>query len=214
MLSLDTNDLQPIIDFLRLPTPLGWLAAAVDNIHLLLIDHAHCERKAAATAINFISKYPEKKELVALMSPLAREELLHFEKVMTLLNQRQINFSPLPPSEYAQKLHNLVTKKDGKERLRDQLLIGAIIEARSCERFNALIPRLEDTNLAKFYASLVKSEARHFQDYLGLAARYGDNLKERLDLFLARENQLIASEDKVFRFHSGIPCGRGMREVE
>jgi tRNA-(ms[2]io[6]A)-hydroxylase len=102
-------------------------------------------------------------------------------------------------------MHSLVTKRDGKERLRDQLIIGALIEARSCERFNALIPRLEDSQLSKFYASLVKSEARHFQDYLGLAKLYGDDIEQRLDLFIKTENILISSEDRVFRFHSGIP---------
>lgn len=205
MLSLDPNDLQILIDFLRLPTPEAWLDAAVANIPTLLIDHAHCERKAAATAINFISKYPEKPELVEVMSPLAREELLHFEKVNALMLSRNINFGPLPPSDYAQKMHRLVTKGGCKERLSDQLIVGAIIEARSCERFNALIPRLNDSYLSKFYASLVKSEARHFQDYLRLAKLYGGGIEQRVDLFLKTENELINSSDTVFRFHSGIP---------
>lgn len=205
MLSLVSSDLQILIDFLRLPTPEAWLDYAVKNLNTLLIDHAHCERKAAATAINFISKYPEKKELVAVMSPLAREELLHFEKVITLLTQRNITFGPLHPSAYGQKLHGPVTKMDGKERLRDQLIVGALIEARSCERFSALIPRLEDPTLSRFYASLVKSEARHFQDYLRLARLYGGDISERINFFLALENNLIYKEDEVFRFHSGIP---------
>ncbi len=205
MLNALTPDMQMLNNFLRLPTPESWLEAAVNNLPSLLIDHAHCERKAAATALNFISKYPERRELVELMSPLAREELLHFEKVFSLMRSRDIHFVPLTPSDYAQKMHSLVTKRDGNERLRDQLIIGALIEARSCERFNALIPRLRDSQLSKFYASLVKSEARHFQDYLGLAKLYGDDIDERLDLFIKTENNLISSEDKVFRFHSGIP---------
>ncbi|KTD23492.1 MULTISPECIES: tRNA-(ms[2]io[6]A)-hydroxylase [Legionella] len=205
MLSSDSNDLQTLIDFLRLPTPEGWLDAAVANIPTLLIDHAHCERKAAATAVNFISKYPEKPELVEVMSPLAREELLHFEKVTRLMVNRNIRFGPLPPADYAQKMHRLVTKGGCIERLRDQLIVGAIIEARSCERFNALIPRMNDNGLSKFYASLVKSEARHFLDYLRLAKRYGGDIDDRLNAFLKIENALIGSKDKVFRFHSGIP---------
>ncbi|KTD08177.1 tRNA-(ms[2]io[6]A)-hydroxylase [Legionella jamestowniensis] len=205
MLSTKVSDLQILIDFLRVPTPEAWLKAATQNLPLLLIDHAHCERKAAATAINFISKYPEKEELVAVMSPLAREELLHFEKVIDLMKQRQIDFGPLQPSNYAQKMHQYVTKGGCKERLRDQLIVGAIIEARSCERFHSLLSVLRDSQLEKFYASLVKSESRHFQDYLRLAILYGGEIEERIDFFLQVENKLIGSEDKVFRFHSGIP---------
>lgn len=205
MLSSLANDLQILIDFIRTPTPTAWLEAAVANLTTLLVDHAHCERKAAATAINFISKYPEKQELVALMSPLAREELLHFEKVVNLLNTRHINFGPLHPSNYAQQMHRFVPKENTKERLRDQLIIGALIEARSCERFSALIPKLKDEELSKFYSSLVKSEARHFQDYLHLAKLYGGDIGKRLDFFISVENELITATDQVFRFHSGIP---------
>ncbi|WED44385.1 tRNA-(ms[2]io[6]A)-hydroxylase [Legionella cardiaca] len=205
MLSLLNNDLQILIDFLCVSTPDAWLEAAVENLPTLLIDHAHCERKAAATAVNFISKYPEKPELVEVMSPLAREELLHFEKVIHLMSERGIEFAPLPPSNYAQQMHKHVTKGGCKERLSDQLIVGAIIEARSCERFNALVSMLEDQQLRKFYASLVKSEARHFQDYLHLAKLYGGEIDKRIDLFLQIENKLICSQDTVFRFHSGIP---------
>ena len=201
---LDT-DLQTLYDFLRVSTPNSWLQHASTNIPLLLVDHAHCERKAAATAINFMSKYPEKAELVAIMSPLAREELLHFEKVMHIMKQKGISYGPLQPSNYATKLHKLITKRDGIERLCDQLIIGAIIEARSCERFNAIIPFLNDLELAKFYKTLIKSEARHFQDYLYLANLYGGSIDERLDRFLTVENDFISNHDTVFRFHSGIP---------
>ncbi len=184
MLSSLANELQILIDFIRTPTPTAWVDVAMMNLTTLLVDHAHCERKAAATAINFISKYPEKQELVAVMSPLAREELLHFEKVVNLLKARHIKFGPLHPSNYAQQMHRLVPKENSRERLRDQLIIGALIEARSCERFNALIPRLEDEELSKFYSSLVKSEARHFQDYLHLAKLYGGDIDKRLDFLL------------------------------
>ena len=91
------------------------------------------------------------------------------------------------------------------KRLCDQLIIGAIIEARSCERFNALIPYLRDPELAKFYGTLVRSEGRHFKDYLRLAKLYGGNITLRLAEFLAIENKFITSTDQVFRFHSGIP---------
>lgn len=199
------EDLQSLHEFLHIKTPEPWLDYAATHLTLLLIDHAHCERKAAATAINFISKYPERKELIAIMSPLAREELLHFEKVIHLMSTRGIKYGPLQPSEYATTLHKRVTKRDGVERLCDQLLIGAIIEARSCERFNAIIPFIKDNELARFYSSLIKSEARHFENYLYLAKLYGGDISRRLNGLLAVENQFILADDTVFRFHSGIP---------
>lgn len=206
MLKPDIDELQTLSQFLRMPTPNAWLEYAVQQIPLLMVDHAHCERKAAATAVNFMSQYPEKPDLIAVMSPLAREELLHFEKVITLLNARGIEYGPLPPSLYAQRLHKHVTKKNGVEKLADQLIVGAIIEARSCERFNALAPLLSDPILAKFYASLAKAEARHFEEYLRLAHHFGTDIDQRIQLFLEIENTLISSVDTVFRFHSGIPC--------
>lgn len=205
MLKPESNAVNELIEFLPCRTPKAWLDTACTNIPLLLIDHAHCERKAAATAINFISKYPEKQELVDVMSPLAREELLHFEKVMSLMSARNLNLGPLHPCDYAATLHKQVTKSDGSDRLRDQLIVGAIIEARSCERFYSLIDVLDDALLIKFYASLVKSEARHFQDYLRLAKHYAGDITERLRFFLNLEFKLINAEEPVFRFHSGIP---------
>lgn len=205
MLKPLNSDLQPLFAFLKTATPEAWLRCAVTHLSTLLIDHAHCERKAAATAINFISKYPEKEAVVAVMSPLAREELLHFEKVMAILKERNIAFSPLKPSSYAQQLHRHVTAKNGKERLCDQLIIGAIIEARSCERFYRLIPYLNDNQLSRFYATLVKAESRHFEEYLRLARLYGGEIDQRLDFFLRLENEFIHAKDTVFRFHSGIP---------
>ncbi|WP_131794542.1 tRNA-(ms[2]io[6]A)-hydroxylase [Fluoribacter gormanii] len=201
---LDT-DLQLLNDFLQIKTPQRWLDFAADHIPLLLIDHAHCERKAAATAINFMGKYPEKRELVEVMSPLAREELLHFEKVINYMTNKGIEFCPLQPSGYATQMHKQVTSRNVLQRLCDQLIIGAIIEARSCERFHAIIPYLEDQDLVKFYGTLIKSEARHFEDYLRLAKLYGGNIEERLKLFLTIENDFILATDTVFRFHSGIP---------
>ena len=206
MLKPLVTDLHILNDFLQVKTPDAWLNYASENIPLLLLDHAHCERKAAASAINFISKYPEKKELTAIMSPLAREELLHFEKVLDFMKQRTIAFGPLHPSGYGAALHQLVTVKNNTQRLCDQLIVGAIIEARSCERFNSLIPHLKDHGLAKFYSTLVKAEARHFEDYLNLAHLYGINIQERVAQFLAIENEFITSKDTVFRFHSGIPA--------
>jgi tRNA-(ms[2]io[6]A)-hydroxylase len=139
------------------------------------------------------------------MSPLAREELLHFEKVMDLIRIKNIAFGPLNPSDYGSTLHQLATVKNNQQRLCDLLMIGAIIEARSCERFSSLIPYLEDQDLAKFYGTLVRSEARHFEDYLRLAKLYGGDIDKRLSQFLAIENEFISSTDTIFRFHSGVP---------
>lgn len=199
------DDLQTLNEFLRVKTPETWLRHAAQNINLLVLDHAHCERKAAAAAINFISKYPEKSELIDVMSPLAREELLHFEKVLAFMHLNNIQFKPLPPSNYGSLLHKQVTIKNNEQRLCDLLIVGAIIEARSCERFHSLIPYLENEHLAKFYAALVRSEARHFEEYLRLAQLYGGAIERRLEKFLIVENEFINSVDTVFRFHSGIP---------
>jgi tRNA 2-(methylsulfanyl)-N6-isopentenyladenosine37 hydroxylase len=204
---LDT-ELHILIQFLKLKTPTAWLDYAATNLPLLLLDHAHCERKAAAAALMFISKYPDKTELVKVMSPLAREELLHFEKVIDFMTLRSISFVSLAPSDYGTRLHKLVSVKNNTQRLCDQLIVGAIIEARSCERFNALIPYLQDHDLAKFYTTLVRSEARHFEEYLRLAKLYGGSIENRLAQFLSIDNSFIASQDDVFRFHSGIPVVR------
>lgn len=198
-------NLQIVYDFIKIKTPKSWSEQAAKNLDILLLDHAHCERKAAAAAINLISKYPERRELVEAMSSLAREELLHFEKVRHLMGQKNIPYGPLEPCGYASVLHHQVTRKNCIQRLCDQLLVGAIIEARSCERFDAVLPFIDDASLKKFYSTLIKSEARHFEDYLNLARLYGGDIQERLDFFLTIENDLICSEDKVFRFHSGIP---------
>lgn len=205
MLKRLDSDLQTLNDFLQVNTPDAWLQYAAEHMPLLLLDHAHCERKAAGTAINFISKYPEKRELISVMAPLAREELLHFEKVIDIMRQREISYAPLQPSEYASNLHKYTTNKDGIERLCDQLIIGAIIEARSCERFNAIIPYIKDHELSKFYKTLVKSECRHFEEYLHLAKFYGGDIDRRISQFLAIENAFILSNETVFRFHSGLP---------
>ena len=140
------------------------------------------------------------------MSPLAREELLHFEKVLVLLKERGIPFGPLKLSYYAKRLHEEVSKQDYRMHLSDALIVGAIIEARSCERFHALAPRLEDKKLAKFYASLVKAEARHFEDYLRLAQQYSPKpIEPRVRQLLSIERLLIESPDPLFRLHGGIP---------
>lgn len=200
-------DIQPIHDFLLCRTPVAWLEKAVTEKEILLIDHAHCEKKAAATAVKQMFRYPERIELLKKLSQLTREEVLHFEQVLEFMEKRGVKYKAIKPSRYAAGLHKFAAK-DEPQRMIDGLIIGAIIEARSCERFHALAPYLEgsEPELAKYYRFLLKSESRHFMDYLDLAKDYSkDDISERVQFFLEKEKELIESPDPLFRFHSGTP---------
>ncbi|EAR08370.1 tRNA-(ms[2]io[6]A)-hydroxylase [Reinekea blandensis] len=196
--------LTDIRHFLLCSTPQGWIDVALDNVPLLLIDHANCEKKAASTAMSMMYKYIDRRELLAKMSKLAREELVHFDQVTKIMYERNIEYIPVSAARYAAGLHKLVRKEEPNQLI-DKCIIGAIVEARSCERFACLIPYLDET-LAKFYYSLLKSEGRHFRDYLTLAELYADQpIDERVQVFLDAEKALIESDDVEFRFHSGVP---------
>jgi tRNA-(ms[2]io[6]A)-hydroxylase len=196
--------LEAINQFLLCETPDAWLRSALINQETLLIDHANCEKKAAATAMNLMYRYTDKPELLKKMSQLAREELLHFEQVVDILQKRRIRYSKLSPSRYAAQMRNLIST-GSHSVLVDTLIAGAFIEARSCERFSKIAPHL-DANLNKFYTSLLKSEARHFEDYLALAQLYCDaDISSKVALFAEKEAELIRSADSQFRFHSGVP---------
>ena len=198
-------NLDAVNAFLPGMTPRAWIDAALSDLPTLLIDHANCEKKAAATAMSLMHRHTENPVLLNKMSRLAREELRHFEQVMKIMQRRGIDYTLVTASRYAAGLRDLVRKKD-PGRLVDTLLVGALIEARSCERFATLVPYL-DGELAEFYASLLKSESRHFQDYLRLAADLSDEaeLEARLGVFRKREQELIESTDSEMRFHSGVP---------
>lgn len=201
---VNPEDLAEIHRFLGCETPDRWIENALDNEEIMLIDHAHCEKKAAMTAINMMHRYPDDAELLMKMSRLAREELRHFEQVLKFIKQRKMRYTHMTASRYASGLRDYVRKQD-PEKVIDLLIIGAFIEARSCERFNKLAPHL-DEKLKDFYVSLLKSEARHYQDYLKLAGNYAsDSLDERIAFFREKEVELIETPDKEFRFHSG-PC--------
>src|SRR5690606_18288050 len=202
-MSLDAV-LQEINEFLGCPTPDAWIQEALNNQETLLIDHANCEKKAATTAMNLLYKHIDRDDLLKKMSQLAREELLHFEQVVAIMKERGITYRHVSSSRYAAALRDEV-RKGVAEELIDVLIIGAFIEARSCERFARLAPFLDD-KLAKFYRSLLRSEGRHYQDYLSLAAQYSRTpITERIAEFRELERSLIESPDPEFRFHSGIP---------
>lgn len=196
--------LKAISSFLPCETPQRWLEWACVNQPTLLVDHANCEKKAAATAMNLLYRYVAHTELLNKMSQLAREELLHFQQVVTLMAARGIPYVQLSASRYAAGLREHI-RKDHHGILTDTLIIGAFVEARSCERFARLAPLLDD-ELAKFYRSLLRSEGRHFEDYLALAQLYArEDITMHIARFAAIERHLIESEDTEFRFHSGVP---------
>ena len=197
-----TDALQEIHDFLPCRTPQQWIDNALANQDLMLIDHAHCEKKAASTALSLMYRYVDNTDLLNKMSRLAREELRHFEQVLAIMKKRGVQYDHLTPARYAAVLRQEVRSED-PNRLVDVLIVGAIIEARSCERFAALAPHLDD-KLADFYNSLLKSEARHYQDYLKLAEQANDGpVDDRVRAFLDIERRLITEPDTEFRFHSG-----------
>ncbi|MEH6543901.1 MAG: tRNA-(ms[2]io[6]A)-hydroxylase [Porticoccaceae bacterium] len=198
------SDVNEIHQFLGCKTPSSWIQAALKDQSLLLLDHANCEKKAASTALNLMYRYSDNFELLNKMSRLAREELRHFEQVLALIKGRGIEFQHVTASRYAGGLHTSIrTSEPGK--LIDTLIVGALIEARSCERFACIAPYL-DTELQDFYLSLLKSESRHFRDYLALARQAAqDSIEDRVEFFVEKEQVLIESSDSQLRFHSGVP---------
>jgi tRNA-(ms[2]io[6]A)-hydroxylase len=188
---------------LQARTDSAWFEMAATRIDELLLDHANCEKKAASSALALMFAYPEDFELASRMSRLAREELRHFELVQRLMVQQGIPFRRLSPSRYAEGLRGCLARSEPQRR-RDLLLCGALIEARSYERFTGLIARLPEP-LAEFYASLAESEARHAGLYLRLAGRHAV-VQARLAELAAVEAELATSPDPEFRFHSGTPA--------
>lgn len=197
--------LPEIHDFLGCHTPDAWVQAAVQQQEVMLLDHKNCEFKAASTALSLIAKYGQHLDLINYMSRLAREELVHHEQVLRILKKRKIGLRPVSASRYASGLRAVVRTHE-PHKLVDTLVVGAFIEARSCERFKAVVPHL-DEELSKFYFGLLKSEARHFQNYLRFAYQYGDaaDVERSVARVRAVERELIESPDTEFRFHSGVP---------
>ena len=199
------TDIQHIYEFLGCQTSQKWLDIAKNHLPLLLQDHANCEKKAAGTAMNLIFRYEFYRDLQEKLSQLVREEMLHYEQVMKLMKERNIEWFHLPAGRYAKGLlkHKRTFEPAG---MIDILIIGAFIEARSCERFSALADVIDDEKLSKYYKYLLKSESRHYEDYLSLAQSISeDDIGSRMAFFREVERELIDSPDDELRFHSGVP---------
>jgi tRNA 2-(methylsulfanyl)-N6-isopentenyladenosine37 hydroxylase len=194
----------PMSSILRAPTPRAWVATAVERWRELLVDHANCEKKAASTALALMFAYPEDHALALVLSRLAREELRHFEQVQKMMLALGVEFERQQPGRYASGLRTALSTSEPGRKL-DLLLAGALIEARSSERFRLLSSRLQQP-LGAFYTTLERSEARHFELYVNLArAAAPDRWQARLSALAQREAQLATEPDPVFRFHSGPP---------
>ena len=199
-------DLSPIYEFLGARTTQAWVDAALADLPLIIQDHANCEKKAAGTAMNLIFRYEFSYDLQRKLAQLIREEMLHYEQVLGIMNERGQAWKYLSAGRYAKGM--LKHKRTYEPAaMVDVLIIGAFIEARSCERFAALAEVINDKRLAKYYRYLLKSESRHFEDYLALAQSLAeDNIDERVAFFKEVEAELISSPDAELRFHSGNPA--------
>lgn len=205
--------MQPVLGFLGCETPQAWLDEALNNLELLMQDHANCEKKAAGTAMNLMFRYSFFTDLQVKLAQLVREEMLHYEQVLELMTKRGQAWQALSAGRYAAILRKEIRTYE-PEALIDVLIIGAFVEARSCERFYALAA-LVDEELGRYYRYLLKSESRHFEDYLALALQMAqkskmkdpeEDIQQRIAHIREVEKQLILSIDDTFRFHSGVPA--------
>jgi len=188
-------------------TPAAWYEAAVGTLDVLVVDHANCEKKAASSALGLMFAYADDAALGLALARLAREELRHYEQVLSLIGRLGIGYARLAPGRYAAELRRALRSHEPARKL-DLLIVGSLIEARSAERFHGLVPRLP-AELAAFYRGLEAAEARHTDLYLtlaaGHAARSGLDLGARHAALAAREAELATRPDDTFRFHSGPP---------
>jgi tRNA-(ms[2]io[6]A)-hydroxylase len=193
----------PTIQFLQTPTSQAWLEQALANLDTILLDHSHCERKAAGVALNLMCRYPSSEKLVRTLTAIAQEELSHFELVNQWLERRQIPLRPLPAPPYGAGLSAQVRRVE-PERMLDSLLVAALIEARSHERLGLLAAHCPEPELARFYGSLMASEARHFGAYWILATNYFDRpmVQERLLDLSTVESQMLVTLHPEPRIHS------------
>jgi len=180
---------------LELPTDPRWVNIAEKNIEDILIDHAYCEQKAASSCISLIIQFPEKKRLVEVMTPVVAEEWGHFERVLEELNKRGYSLGPSRPDEYVKALGKIEIKGGNRnQQVMEKLLINALIEARSCERFRLLWKHLNDKELSAFYYELMVSEANHYKNFLGLAKEYMPE-----EVVMSRWKQILVQEAQIIR---------------
>jgi tRNA-(ms[2]io[6]A)-hydroxylase len=182
-----------------------WWKQVQASLEELILDHGHCEKKAAGVAMNLMFAYVDHVPLVRAMTEIVQEELAHFHQVLDLCEQRGIRFRKVPPSNYGPQLNALIRKEE-PGRAVDRLLVASLIEARSCERFSLLSEALAeaDPELAGFYRSLFESEARHHSTYVRLANDFADEetVRQRLVELAAEEARIIAVGDSRPRMHS------------
>lgn len=193
----------PTINALKQPTSGAWIELALAHLDIILLDHSHCERKAAGVALNLMFRYPSNAKLVRMLTAIAREELEHFELVNQWLDRRGIPLAPLSSPPYGALLKAQMRPKE-PERLLDSLLICGLIEARSHERLGLLATHCPDPELAEFYRSLMASEARHYGIYWLLADTYYDRsvVMSRLEELAIVESDLLATLHPEPRIHS------------
>ncbi len=193
----------PVINTLKHPTSWAWVEQAIAHLNVILLDHSHCERKAAGVALNLMFRYPSNTQLVRQLTAIAREELEHFDQVNHWLERRGIPLAPLNGPPYGAGLKALIRRAE-PDRLLDSLLVSGLIEARSHERFGLLATHCPDQELAKFYRGLMASEARHYGIYWVLADTYfeRDVVTQRLDELATQESELLLTLHPEPRIHS------------
>ena len=180
-----------------------WVKLIDQHLDEILIDHAHCEKKAAGCALNLIFAYVDNEELCRELAEIVNEEMEHFVMVLDLLKKKGIPFRRIKPGSYGRQLNDLV-RKDEPAKAVDRLLIASLIEARSCERFQLLAEYVEDKELSDFYASLFESEARHHTTYVRMAKHFADDetVRARLEELSAIETEIVNTGDELPRMHS------------
>ncbi len=189
---------------LKIETQERWLNQVDRDLPAILIDHAHCEKKAAGAALNLIFAYGTVyPKICGELSEIVVEELEHFRLVLDLLAERGIKFQSQKPSHYGRVLNELVRKTE-PDRAVDRLLVAGLIEARSCERFALLRDHVQEPQLAEFYGSLFESEARHHSTYVQMARRFAPEevIRARLEELALEEAQIISQGDELPRMHS------------
>jgi tRNA 2-(methylsulfanyl)-N6-isopentenyladenosine37 hydroxylase len=193
----------PTIRFLQQPSLLAWIEQALANLDTILLDHSHCERKAAGVALNLMFRYPSSTKLVRMLTAIAQEELQHFEQVNQILERRGIPLAPLVPPPYGATLNKQIRRNE-PDRMVDMLLVSGLIEARSHERLGLLAEHCPDQELAAFYRALMASEARHYGVYWTLADTYFERslVMQRLDELAQVESEILSTLHPHPRIHS------------